>query len=136
MIRKILLAVDDRKDWKKGEMLAEELGEKLSAEVVVLHVREWIFGPRGPSDEGRGRSFEVVERVTRTLRDHGVTVRPKLRSGFPTRTAQQIVEVATSENADLIVVGPHRRHGLIGSMSGDVTDRVVRLSRVPVLVAG
>lgn len=135
VIRKIVLAVDGE-TWRATEALAEELAATFSAEVVVLHVREWIFGPGGPLDEGPRRSFELVERVSCALRDHGVTVRPKLRSGFPTRTARHIVEAARSEDADLIVIGPHRRRGLIGSLAGDVTDKVLRLSKVPVLVAG
>lgn len=45
-----------------------------------------------------------------------------------------IVETADEHNASLIVVGPHRRNGLLGHLEGSVAGAVVAHSTTPVLV--
>ena len=47
---------------------------------------------------------------------------------------EQILEVAEARGSDLIVVGSHGRKGLPRAVIGSVAEKVVRLSRVPVLV--
>ena len=47
-----------------------------------------------------------------------------------------IVEAAASEQADLIVVGTHRRNRLERMVLGSVSDHVVRHAACPVLIAG
>lgn len=49
--------------------------------------------------------------------------------------ARGIVEMATSEGADLVVVGSHGRAGVARLMLGSVAAKVVAQSPVPVLVA-
>ena len=46
-----------------------------------------------------------------------------------------ILEVATEQRADLIVMGTHGRQGLSHALLGSVAEKVVRLSTVPVLTA-
>jgi nucleotide-binding universal stress UspA family protein len=47
--------------------------------------------------------------------------------------AEKIVEVADERNADLIVIGTRGATGLARFVSGSVTEKIVRLSKVPVL---
>jgi len=47
--------------------------------------------------------------------------------------AQAIVEYATTENVDLIVVGTHGRRGISHLLMGSVAERVVRTAPCPVL---
>jgi nucleotide-binding universal stress UspA family protein len=47
--------------------------------------------------------------------------------------AQQIAAVAEQENADLVIMSPHRRRGFRHLLFGAVTDQVTRLSPCPVL---
>jgi nucleotide-binding universal stress UspA family protein len=49
-------------------------------------------------------------------------------------TWKGIVEVAKQRNASLIVLGPHRRSGLVGHLLGSVTAAVVEHSAASVLV--
>ena len=49
--------------------------------------------------------------------------------------ARGIVEMAASENADLVVVGSHGRTGVARLMLGSVAAKVVAQCPVPVLVA-
>jgi nucleotide-binding universal stress UspA family protein len=54
-----------------------------------------------------------------------------LREGRPW---EAILEAAREVGADLIVMGTHGRHGLVRTLLGSVTEKVVRTSAVPVLV--
>jgi nucleotide-binding universal stress UspA family protein len=45
-----------------------------------------------------------------------------------------IVECATNEHVDLVVMSTHGRSGLSRMLIGSVTDRLVRAAKCPVLV--
>ena len=49
-------------------------------------------------------------------------------------TWKGIVEVANNRRASLIVMGSHRRTGIIGHLLGSVTDAVIAHSTVSILV--
>jgi nucleotide-binding universal stress UspA family protein len=83
------------------------------------------------------------ESVTTMLRDEGEEalraaedragaerVVTAMREGPPSR---EIVEYATEEGCDLVVMGTHGRGGLNRLLLGSVAERVVRSSEVPVL---
>ena len=61
------------------------------------------------------------------------TVEASVLSGRPHRA---IVDYAAEYDVDLIVMGTHGRTGLDRYLLGSVTERVVRLSDVPVLAVG
>jgi nucleotide-binding universal stress UspA family protein len=54
-----------------------------------------------------------------------------IAQGIP---AEQIVQIASDLDADLIVVGTHGRRGVKRFMLGSIAERVVRLATCPVLV--
>jgi nucleotide-binding universal stress UspA family protein len=136
VIRRILLAVDTQRDAGRAVALAGELGIHLGATVTVLHVREWLLGPSGPFDDGGRRSIDLVQGVCERLRSRGLLVRCEIRSTYFAFTAQRIVEVASEQAADLIVLGPHRKGLSISAILGrDVTSAVLKGARVPVMIA-
>jgi nucleotide-binding universal stress UspA family protein len=135
VIRKILLVVDATNHAREAEALAAELAIGFSAEVIVLHVRQWILGPAGPFDEGTQRSTELVDGVAGRLRERGVRVRPEVRSAYFAHTAREIVEAASEDEADLIVMGSHGASGIMPTVLGRVTHKLLQLTHVPVLVA-
>jgi nucleotide-binding universal stress UspA family protein len=49
------------------------------------------------------------------------------------RAHEEIVEYATDNGVDLVVMGTHGRHGVQRFLLGSVTERVVRISPIPVL---
>jgi nucleotide-binding universal stress UspA family protein len=67
--------------------------------------------------------------VTRA-REKGITARSIMRTGTP---HQEIVDLATEEGADLVVMGTHGRSGLNRVLIGSVTERVIRFVPCPVL---
>jgi nucleotide-binding universal stress UspA family protein len=45
----------------------------------------------------------------------------------------EIIDYATKENIDMVVIGTHGRSGLMHILMGSIAERVVRLSPCPVL---
>ena len=70
----------------------------------------------------------VVQRARRS----GISVRFLIWEGEP---AECVLEAAAAESATFIVVGSHGRHGVDRLVAGSVSDRIVRDSPVPVVVA-
>ncbi len=83
------------------------------------------------------------ESVTSLLRDEGETalraaeqlvsttdVVTAIRDGPP---SQEIIDYATEEDCDLIVMGTHGRGGLNRLLLGSVAERVIRTANIPVM---
>jgi nucleotide-binding universal stress UspA family protein len=73
---------------------------------------------------------EMTDTVAR-FREAGLAVETVILSGNP---ADEIVKVADSREASLIVVGAHGRTGLSRAFLGSVSAEVIRRARQPVLV--
>jgi nucleotide-binding universal stress UspA family protein len=73
----------------------------------------------------------VVEETASRARQHGVdSVTAETRLGVPTRA---ILDYADEYDPDLIVMGTQGKTGLRRYLLGSVTEKIVRLSDVPVL---
>ncbi|ODR80925.1 universal stress protein UspA [Haladaptatus sp. W1] len=75
---------------------------------------------------------KVVEEAGKTLNSLGVEYTTDVVQGNPAPT---IVDYAERYNHDLIVVPSHARGGVSRYLHGSVSEKVVRLSPVPVLTA-
>jgi nucleotide-binding universal stress UspA family protein len=65
------------------------------------------------------------------LRDRGIAVRSEVLLGQP---AEEIIDYAKDQDADLIVMCTHGRSGLGRWIFGSVTEKVLRGAKTPVLV--
>ncbi|KTG21461.1 universal stress protein [Haloferax profundi] len=63
--------------------------------------------------------------------DHGLSVEEHVTAGEPARAIRNFVE---SNDIDLVVMGSHGRSGLSRVILGSVTEKVLRRTRLPVLV--
>ena len=72
----------------------------------------------------------TVEQARTRIESDGVTPITATDSGVPYR---RILEYADDEDVDLIVMGTRGRTGIERHLLGSVTEKVVRLSDVPVL---
>ena len=108
--------------------------------IVLVHV--FIEPPPyGDLPHGAGPAWEGIERAhtwveqeldkwASAARGEGISVRAVVRTGEPYRG---IVDLATDERADLVVMGTHGRSGMSRILLGSVADRVLRLGPCPVL---
>ncbi len=116
-----------------------ELGRGLDATIVAFHVREWPFSGsewilgEGAFVEGKRQARRLLDRVVRRLRSEGVRARAISGGGRPGEVAQEIVDAARSEQADLIVLGFHRRPLVEELLGAGMARKVRRRSDVPVL---
>lgn len=97
------------------------------------------FTPTGGIHFDADKATEVRQAAARTAA-HGAELAGA--AGFLARsvavegapTWQGIVKAADEHNASLIVIGPHRRSGLLGHLEGSVAAAVVAHATTPVLV--
>jgi nucleotide-binding universal stress UspA family protein len=135
MFERIVLAVDGSEPAQRAVPVAADIASKYGSEVIAVHVVEQQLGRGGPI------AFDTTEEATRdaddaarSLKDLGVSARAEARAALAGRAAQEIMDVATSEDAGLIVMGSRGMSDWEGLLVGSVAHKVVHLSRVPVLI--
>jgi nucleotide-binding universal stress UspA family protein/L-amino acid N-acyltransferase YncA len=113
--------------------------DRLSPGTTDLTLREAAQADRSSALESSSQAFDrlqaerqsyLAELTARYL--EGVTTRSLVRSAE--RPAEEIVEVAREQAADMVVLGKHRRQGLQRVFRRSVADAVVRQSALPVLL--
>ena len=137
---RILVPTDFSAGSSRAWALAQRLARGLGSELILLHVLvETPLYSEGPFSMKRTREvFEAARAwAEKTLGEWtgagaaaGSSVRWLTRSGVP---HAEIVDVAKSEQADLIVIGTHGRGGLDRALLGSVADRVIRTAPCPVV---
>jgi nucleotide-binding universal stress UspA family protein len=120
--------------------VANELALHFDAELLLVNVVPVIpTAPPDPNYVFKVPEYERylhmdaekhLEEVQRDLIDGKVRVRTLVGHG---PAADEIVQLAEKEKADLIVISTHGSTGLERLVFGSVAERVVRLSSVPVL---
>jgi universal stress protein A len=140
-IRRILYASDFSKASGKALTSAINLAKANRAHLTVLHAYVPIV-PLVPEQYIASNTWDQVDTETRRwaerqvalladkARKAGVRASSLMVTGDP---AQQIVRMARSKRADLIVMGTHGRRGLSKFFVGSVADRVVATAPCPVM---
>jgi len=116
---------------------AADIASWADATIHVLYVadttRDSVTVVDGDTVDALARQGEdVVDDAVDTLRGHGVDHETDVVQGNPAPT---IVEYADRYDHDLILIPTHGRDGISRYLIGSVTEKVVRLSTVPVLAA-
>ncbi len=138
MFKRIVCATDFSDTAEVAWELAAELARAHQAELVLVHV--FIVLPLYPEipgptiqqvweDQRLWVEQQLADRVEAAT-GRGLAARYLLRAGT---APEEIVQAATDENADLIVVGTHGRTGINRLVIGSVAERVVRVAPCPVL---
>jgi nucleotide-binding universal stress UspA family protein len=114
---------------------ASELAHWADATIQVLYVadttRDSVTVVEGETVDALVQEGEdVVDEAAKTLETLGVAYETDVVQGNPAPT---IVEYAERYDQDLVVMPTHGREGLSRYLIGSVSEKVVRLSSVPVL---
>ena len=136
--QRILVATDFSESAQQALELALQIAEKFGSELTLVHSWE---APNYSFAAGLYLPVDVVapieraavarlEEATTQLKARFPAAKSLLRSGVPW---EEVLGAAAQLKADLIVMGTHGRRGLERALLGSVAERVVRLSRVPVL---
>jgi nucleotide-binding universal stress UspA family protein len=141
-VKNVLVATDFSECSEVARNYARALARQFKARLHVLHVVEMsttegfeiggyvtaIPGVQAQLEETAAARLEAeVSDVDRRQ------LRVKLELAMLQPPAQAIVEYATRERIDLIVLGTHGRQGLAHFVMGSVAEKVVRTAPCPVL---
>ncbi|RDE09197.1 universal stress protein [Pelagibacterium lacus] len=147
MYKHILIATDGSELAQKGLDHGLALAKSLGAAVTVVTVTaNELMSYREIAEEvNRGHNpFEtfraamekeanrILESASEKARTAGVTIRTEHVAERP--PAEGIIEAATENQADLIIMSSHGRRGIQRLMLGSQTAEVVATSKIPVLV--
>lgn len=133
----ILVPTDGSEPSELAAEHAIDIASRYGATVHALFVVD-ATGPGGHWDmvveEQESDGERALDAVEALGEDAGVAVEKHLRRGRP---YEEIVDAAADYAADLAVMGTHGQTGFDRIASaGSTTERVVRLTQVPVLVVG
>ncbi len=146
MYDNILVPTDGSAASRSAVDQAVDLAEKYDATVHALYVFDvdatnLALGTeqverirRGKLDEMpevREKADEATGYVAQIAGDHGVPVEEHVTAGEPARAIRKFVE---DNDVDLVVMGSHGRSGLSRVVLGSVAEKVLRRTRLPVLV--
>jgi nucleotide-binding universal stress UspA family protein len=135
MFEKVLLAVDGSAPSDRATAVAADLAKGFGSELIVINVRETEIFWRGAVElETPDEATELVDETVRRLKDAGISARGEVHPAIYGRAARVILELASEEGADLIVLGSRGLSDLAGLVLGSVTHKVLHLAHCPVLV--
>lgn len=137
MYERILVPTDGSDPSFLAAEHAVDIASRYDAVVHALFVVEqrgtvghWDVVVEAEEAEGE----RALDTVGNLAGEAGVAVEKHLRRGIP---HEDIIDAARDYQADLVVMGTHGRTGFDRLASaGSTTERVVRITRVPVLVVG
>jgi len=148
MFRKILYPTDFSDDAKKALEYVKRLKEAGTKEVVILHViHEYGLDSVLEGCEWAGLEVEKckedvlgdivkdkeakAKKILEEIQGIGIKGVIRVEIGNP---ASKILEVSEEKNVSLIVMGAHGERKVLELLLGSVTEKVVRHSKIPVLV--
>jgi len=139
MFQRILCATDFSDTAEAAWEIACDLAGTHRADLVLVH--SFTELPVYPEvavasvqrvwEEQRLWVQQALDQRVGAASARGLRARSLLKTGPAPET---IVDTATEEGADLIVIGTHGRTGLTRLVIGSVAERVVRIAPCPVLI--
>ena len=140
LFHRIVVPTDFSECAEGAWALAKRVAGSLGAELVLAHVlvEPIVYGDASMAadttrqlfEQGRKWVEDEIEKWASAARVQGITVRTIVRTGS---AQEEIVNLATDERAELIIIGTHGRTGLNRLLLGSIADRVIRFSPCPVL---
>jgi nucleotide-binding universal stress UspA family protein len=135
MFERMVVAVDGSPRSEKTLAVAVDLAGRYAAAVTVVHVRESERYEATDVDLGPPiRAEDLVEQAVQRFREAGVEVQGEIRRVGAGRTPEQIVDVASKTQADLIVMGTRGMTEWRSLLLGGVATKVVHHATCPVLL--
>ncbi|MGB9132447.1 MAG: universal stress protein [Methanosarcina sp.] len=137
--RNIVLATDGSENTQRAISYGIELAKLSGATVHALYVvdtpsiisENWTAGKETIYEIIRADGKKVVSKVKKIGEASGVEVKEVILDGYP---SNEIIDFAENNNIDLIVMGTLGKTGLEKFLMGSVAEKVVRGSKVPVMV--
>jgi nucleotide-binding universal stress UspA family protein len=143
-IKKIISPTDFSELSDLGLKAAIELTEHFAAELLVVHV----VAPLSAAATSAAPAAHYLPEVMETIRNNAETLLQEMMEKKVPKTlrsksillegspSDEIAEYAKEVGADLIVIATHGQSGWRRFMFGSVTEKVMRIAKLPVLIIG
>ena len=138
-LQKIICALDLSEHSKTVAEYACMLAKAMNATIVAVYAAPTLTQYTGfhvPPNTIDSFVGEIVSGAEKAMAQfvsenfEGVETKAEVVVGY---AAEEILEIAAKEQADLIVMGTHGRKGIDRILFGSVAERVVKNSHLPVL---
>lgn len=136
MFKTIVIGLDGSDDADAALPSAVELAKAGGGEIVIAHVVERIAakGDMAPVNPNEDEIKAKIAGQAEKLAADGVGARVETATVVLGGPATSIEEIAEAAGADLIVVGSKGRSAIGGLLVGSVPNRLLHISKRPVLV--
>lgn len=147
MYDKILLPTDGSKNSKRAIKHAMQIAKFEKAELIILNVVDSVYLTGLPEEDlitqteliMEEESVKILEKVKKTIKTcpivkYDESVKLTTKTVTEGNAAEVILKVSEEENVDLVVIASSGKHMLDRFLLGSVTEKVVRHSKVPVMV--
>lgn len=135
MFKNILVPTDFDEHASRAFDAAVSLAQKFDGRITLLHVYQippsiYSSDLAWPTEQlAAAAKTSLAEAIAKAKAIYPQT-ESLLEVGSPGET---IISAANKTHADLIVMATHGRRGIARALLGSVTEKVVRLSQIPVL---
>jgi len=133
----VLAPLDFSDPSMKSLDAAVELAKTYGGKVLIAYVAEpapfspeLVVSAEGYEQKVTEKAAKRLEEICKTHIANGVETTYKICFGHP---YDEIINLAKSENVDLIVMATHGHSGIRHMLIGSTTEKVVRASTCPVL---
>ena len=137
----ILVAIDFSDPTEKILRVAHQLAHSLEGSVWLVHVAEpepdfvgYEAGPDVVRDQVAKKfrkEHRVMQEYAEAMREQGIDAKAMLIQGA---TVETLLEMATKQQSDLIVVGSHGRGMVAEILLGSVSRGLIKSAACPVTV--
>ncbi len=141
-MKRILVPIDFSDQAKYASKVAASIARKTNSEIILLHMfdipADTIDPASGSNLQGGAQNIYYMKGIKREFAKfmalpffEGLTVIESVRFH---KAFEGVIEESKEKDVDLIVMGSHGTSGLKEMLVGSNTEKVVRLSDIPVLV--
>lgn len=139
LYKKILIATDGSEYTKNSIDYGIDLAKNTQAKLHVIYVIDTAAFASIPMDAAWESMYELLKKegdeatgyVAEKAEAEGLEVEKLIIEGHP---AEEIIKYAEKNSINLIVMGTLGKSGLDRFLLGSVAEKVVRASKIPVLV--
>jgi len=139
LYQNIVIATDGSENSRKAISYGIKIAKLSGATVYAIHVVDtlsvvseiWTAGKELIQELMIKDGKKILSETKKIIEDSGVEVKDVLLDGHP---GEEIIKFAENNNIDLIVMGTLGATGLEKFLMGSVAEKVVRHSKVPVMV--
>lgn len=128
---KLLVATDLLPKSEPAIDRAGLLAQQHGADLSLLHVVSPAASERVFEDSLRIAIARTKSRARLPMWRHGPTPNVIVRAGNPSRL---ILDTIEQQQADLLVLGPHRKCGVLDALEGTIAEKVLSARACPVLM--